>query len=138
MCTAGFSDHAKKLIAEKQSQVELPAQNGLKVMPAGEGRASFFSLVKSLCYSGPLRCILQEVSDEALGPYSTVSLVFTTMAEPIIGKDEDIFTTPQTITEDLPFPVGLQLLKVTAAGAGVELKPETNPSRKPHSKSGIF
>ena len=138
LCVAGFSPAAKKQIEERQKAIEVPAQNGLAVMPQGEARASFFRLGMGLCSSGPLTCILQEVQDDALGPYSTISLVFQSKPEACTSDDAAIFRVPQAVQGGLPFPTGVQLLKVTASGAGVELKAETNASRMPHSKSGIL
>lgn len=138
LCVAGFSPAAKKQIEERQKAIEVPAQNGLSVMPQGQDRADFFRLGMGLCTSGPLTCILQEVSDDALGPYSTVSLVFQTKPESCSSDDASIFRVPDASKEGLPFATGIQLLKVTASGAGIELKPETNASRMPHSKSGLI
>jgi hypothetical protein len=141
LCVAGFSPEAKTEIEARQKAIEVPAQNGLKVMPQGQEREAFFRLGMGLCSSGPLSCILQEVQDDALGPYSTVSLVFQTKPEAITAEDAVIFQIPKAFQAhegSLPFPTGIQLLKVTASGGGVEPKPVTNATRMPHSKSGVL
>jgi len=107
-------------------------------MPEGAARSEFFSLVRQRCTSGPLSCIVQEIAGQAFGTYSTVTMVFKSAAQALPENELEGFAPPTEVLDCLPFPAGVQLLQVMADSMKVTITPETNPTRKEHSKSGVF
>jgi len=87
---------------------------------------------------GQLSAIVQEVEGRAFGAHSHVSLVFSHGLQEC-ELDPQLFVPPEHIAlAQLPFPVGLQLLKIAAAQAGTSVPEPPNPNKKKHSSSGLL
>jgi len=130
-----FLIEASKEASKSQAQDDNPDASAA----SAEAAAKVLQLAFSSCApSTQLSAIVQEVDGAAFGAHSHVTLVFSRNVEES-SVDPKFFMPPAHLLKDpLPFPVGVQLLKVAAAQVGTAVPEPTNPTRKKHSTSALF